>query len=477
MFIIGCADRTGLQPTLLSDAERLSTTGETVPRSRRLVVAIALVLIGLMTHGTHAGTGDEPHYLAIAHSLAFDGDLDLSNNYGANEPLIAGGDLQPGRHVKPGVGGVVRPVHDVGLPLLFVPLVRVAAPAVSWLAPRIPLAVMRRLRLTPSVMYRHVLSLAMIALTCTLALFMYRAWMALGSQPNHALWSTLVVVLSPPLLIFSILFFTEMLTALLVFVAFYALALNGSRYSNVVWGAIGLLNGFLLLVHIRNIAIVGALGVLAIVKLWRQGRVHALGIYIAAFAVPAIARTILIYHMWGTWLTTPLAQPGGFPHAASLRVAGYRLAAMFFDQEYGLLPYGPIFVLAIAGLVWLRRDHRRLVLQICFVAGAYLVSLTLPETNAIGWTGGWSPPARFLVPIVPLLAIGMATGLRRAPRLIIVPLIVVQVAIDGYFWQHPKYLWNNGTGTAAVCIQGGVRICGMLPSFDPEVPRHVMHDR
>jgi hypothetical protein len=50
---------------------------------------VALVLIGFITHSTNAGSGDEPHYLAIAHSIAFDGDLDLANNYGANEALIA----------------------------------------------------------------------------------------------------------------------------------------------------------------------------------------------------------------------------------------------------------------------------------------------------------------------------------------------------------------------------------------------------
>ena len=97
--------------------------------SRRALQAIVvLVLWGLITHGTHAGTGDEPHYLAIAHSIAFDGDLDLANNYGANEPLVGGGVLQPEAHVQPGVGGVARPVHDVGLPLLFAPVVRLAVP-------------------------------------------------------------------------------------------------------------------------------------------------------------------------------------------------------------------------------------------------------------------------------------------------------------------------------------------------------------
>lgn len=45
-----------------------------------LIVTVVLVLWGLITHGTHAGEGDEPHCLTMAHSLAFDHDLDLTND-------------------------------------------------------------------------------------------------------------------------------------------------------------------------------------------------------------------------------------------------------------------------------------------------------------------------------------------------------------------------------------------------------------
>ena len=93
-----------------------------------------LVLWGMATHGTHAGEGDEPHYLAVAHSIAFDFDLDVSNNYGPGEPLIGGGGLDPDGHTRRGVNDVLRPVHDVGLPFLFAPFPRIGVPLVSWLS-------------------------------------------------------------------------------------------------------------------------------------------------------------------------------------------------------------------------------------------------------------------------------------------------------------------------------------------------------
>ena len=106
-----------------------------------------LALWGLLTHGTHAGTGDEPHYLAITHSIAFDGDLNLANNYGAAEPLVGGGVLQPEPHVRPGVGGVTRPVHDVGMPLVFAPVVRVLVPVTNLLTRIVPESAMQWARL------------------------------------------------------------------------------------------------------------------------------------------------------------------------------------------------------------------------------------------------------------------------------------------------------------------------------------------
>ena len=45
-----------------------------------------------------APTGDEPHYLIAAQSLAFDGDLDLVNDYGSRERTMTafGGSPLPG---------------------------------------------------------------------------------------------------------------------------------------------------------------------------------------------------------------------------------------------------------------------------------------------------------------------------------------------------------------------------------------------
>ncbi len=225
------------------------------------------MLWGLITHGTHAGTGDEPHYLAIAHSIAFDGDLDLANNYGANEPLVGGGVLQPEAHVRPGIDGTARPVHDIGMPVVFAPFVRLAVPLTHALTRIVPESTMRRARLNPSVLYRHLLSLAMIALAAVLAGLLFDALVALGASDGAALGTAALLMLSPPLLIFSVLFFTELLSALVCFAIFYSICFRDSRGA-ARWWWIGCATGFLFLLHAKNVGLIIPLTALALHIPW-----------------------------------------------------------------------------------------------------------------------------------------------------------------------------------------------------------------
>ena len=236
-------------------------------RARRSLQAIVIIVLwGLITHGTHAGTGDEPHYLAIAHSIAFDGDLDVANNYGANEPLVGGGVLQPEAHVRPGIDGVARPVHDIGMPVVFAPFVRLAVPLTHALTRIVPESTMRRARLNPSVLYRHLLSLAMIALAAVLAGLLFDALVALGASAGAALGTAALLMLSPPLLIFSVLFFTELLSALVCFAIFYSICFRDSRGA-ARWWWIGCATGFLFLLHAKNVGLIIPLTALALYRL------------------------------------------------------------------------------------------------------------------------------------------------------------------------------------------------------------------
>jgi hypothetical protein len=437
-----------------------------VRSSKFLAIAVALLLWGVATHSTHAGSGDEPHYLAIAHSLAFDFDFDVSNNYGADEPLIANGGLTADAHVRPGVDGRARPVHDVGLPILLSPYVRLARPLAAWSIPHASGGVMRRLRLTPTTLYRHLLSAAMILIGAWLAVLMARTFTDMGTPPTAAFLTALLVSASPPFLVMSLLFFTEVPSALVALFAFRILTADDSRPSEWPWFIAGSLLGLLLLIHIRNVGIViGLLGVAA--WHWRRTRSWRPVVAAGAGLIALAAVRAGINHMfWGSWWTSPHATPGAWTgFADALDVMAQRAGGLLLDQEYGLVPYAPVFILAPMGLIRLAKTQPATAGAVAVVLASYIAFILFPVTNVHGWTGGWSPAGRFLTPILPLAAIGIAVSIGSLPRIVTVPLIVLQVGISAYFWQNPKNLWNDADGVAAVCARGGFTVCERLPSF------------
>jgi hypothetical protein len=435
-----------------------------VPR-RALQAIVVLVLWGLITHGTFAGTGDEPHYLAIAHSIAFDGDLDLANNYGGNEPLVGGGVLQPEAHVRPGVDGGARPVHDVGLPLIFAPVVRLAVPVTNALTRVVPESTMRRARLNPAVLYRQLVSLAMIALAAVLAGLMFDALIALGASTRAASGTVALLMLSPPLLIFSVLFFTELVSALLCFLVFYTIRLRDTR-GVAQWWWLGCATGLLFLVHARNIGLTIPLAALALHRLRDPEHRREAGAFALGLCAFVAVRTGINYAFWGTPVSNPHARFADWPGwAALVGETATRAVGLLADQEFGLLIYAPVYVAALWGARALMKTRRDVALSVFLTAGLYVALIVCPLTNVHGWTGGWNPAGRFLTPITPLLGLLVFAGLRAAPRALVVAVVTLQVAISAYAWQHPKILWNDGGGRAAFCEQLGGRACGYLPSL------------
>jgi hypothetical protein len=269
-------------------------------------------------------------------------------------------------------------------------------------------------------------------------------------------------VLSPPLLVHSTLFFTELPSAAVALFVFRRThtALPVSLQS---WLLTGAAIGLLVLLHVRNIGLAIALAALALrAARPRAGSSGALAL-LAGLAMLLLVRTGINHTFWGTWVTTPhaaLGRPAGI--VATAREAGIRLAGITIDQEFGLLPYAPILILVPLGLATMR--DRRSAAAIVFASACYVALILWPVTNVHGWMGGWSPAARFMVPIVPLLALALPSALLHTPRLLVIALMALQISIDAYMWQNPKNLWNDGDGVAAVCSRGGMAFCRWLPS-------------
>lgn len=367
---------------LSSEAFRGSTVesfGEKMIGENKRILLYTFLLLALFIPANFSRklTGDEPHYLLIAHSIVFDGDIDLRNNY--LEKHYAGfysGDL-PDYHVKGGRYGEWYPSHDIGLPLLIA--------LGYWLGGR---------RLA-------VLSLFPIALL--LAINVFKLSWEISRDKRAAFLSWAIVFTTPPVLLYVFQLFPEIVAALVVV---YALRTIRSAPEIGGWTAlmVGFGLGYLPWLHMRYTALTAILVFFFLVrskdpKNW------------VLFFLPITASAILNMVYYDRLFSQPLFR-AGFHEGFDLSVKGaLGLVGLLFDAQAGLLIYSPIYILALAGLPSLWRLDRNTFLMVASVfLGSYLVSGFYKT-----WYAGWCPqPARYLVSVLPLLGIPIAYTYMKA---------------------------------------------------------------
>ena len=133
--------------------------------------------------------------------------------------------------------------------------------------------------------------------------------------------------------------------------------------------------------------------------------------------------------------------------------------------------YSPVYALAVVG-AWMmlrRPDTRWPALGLLATAGGFVLTV-VPYYM---WWGGWSVPARFLFPVLPVAApmIAVAFGRCRgaASRGVSGLLLLASVVSFAVVIYQPqrRLLFNerDGSGRLVEAIQGGIDLTVVLPSF------------
>jgi hypothetical protein len=243
---------------------------------------------------------------------------------------------------------------------------------------------------------------------------------------------------------------------------------------------------------VRRPALAGAIGALALFLNPRDGlvlfillagsawygRAHVVrfGGAAAAIAIVAIASNAVIYglplpyagYLFGT------SQAQALTNAPSITFQFWvGLPAMLFDRTFGLAGSAPwLFIAALGAVPALRAAPRALI-----PAAAVIVSSLLALSIYRYWEGGYAPPNRYLVEIVPLAAPFVAYGLAAARdwwmRIFVGVLIGMSAfaafllsamparALNDAFQQQLQDLFD---------VSLGVNPLGWLPSFIPVTP-------
>ena len=240
-------------------------------------------------------------------------------------------------------------------------------------------------------------------------------------EPGYGTAAAIALGTGTLIMPFGTLFFSHVMSAMLAFAAFTVLWRERAGPERpLLVAAGGALAGFAIVTEYPLALAAIVLGLYAMRRSLKRGVAYAAGL--AAGVAPLIA-----YNVWAfgsplhSSYTGAVAIQGDTGHdVVGLNDTGFfgidppdpQIALDLLFANKGLITLAPVLALGLAGLVLLyKRGHRA---ETYVIGSLFLVYLTY---NSGYWLpfGGGSPGPRFLVPVLPFLAVPLALAWRRWP--------------------------------------------------------------
>ncbi len=327
-------------------------------------------------------TGDEPHYLVISQTLLKYHSLNVSLDYQHGDfHAFYPGPIRP--HVVPNMRGQLLPVQNIGAPVL-------------WL---LPFSLLGRLG-----------AMLFISLVSVLIVYnMYKLMLLLGIKERYAFLVCAAYIVASPLYLYSHLTFVEPIGAFLCIAIARRLFQQKVTVRELLISSI--LLGILPWVHIRFALFEIILFFPLLYKIYKQYKFKNVLSYVAYLApVSILFAAIEIYNfiVWGTF--NPAANQIN-DKSVPFQVSPLKgLVGTFFDQQYGLLMTFPLFLFLFIGIILaMKKQYRQY--------NVLMIALSLPYLLIVNsfslWSGGWSPPARFILVLLPLYSFYIAFALEQ----------------------------------------------------------------
>ena len=417
--------------------------------------------------GARAGaflTGDEPSYLLLAHSVAFDRDFNLFNNRTEEHGRFFGVPRCEGHGArKDWERREIYSIHTPGLPILIAPVYALAV----------------RLGVSPRaavLLFMNLLAALLAVNTWLLCVDLVGGRASLdrpGCVPLvPPLLAMAAVVLTPPVIFYANLIYPELPAALLVLYAF--------RKALPTWsGGAGeaesrglppsppprftgsliissLCVAFLPWLSFRFLLPALLLAAMHARRAWtdENPRRRAAALVVAAVPLLASLALFLSYQHRAFGSLNPAAgylyQNYG-ERGLSSRGLLDGVFGILLDRGHGLLSWSPVYLLSPTGLVILFRTRRALGIYI----GLLLLAIYLPGAQFVFWWGGFAPPPRYMVAPAPFLGAAicaaLAARLRRPFAALFALLLAASLAFGWLGCARPGLLYKH-RHLAAYCF-------------------------
>ncbi len=396
-----------------------------VPFHFAIVPLVLFTMLAPWSTSQRTPDGDEPWYLLVTHSLAYDLDTALDDNYARGDSLhFMDREIEPQPGDPLGADGRLRSRHGMLLPLVMTLPYRVFG-------------------LSGALALILVSSSLLAWLTLTL---LHQLW---PGRPAASVMTWLLMIGSSPLLLFSHQVWVEVPAAVLLLAGFLALRkLESGTGGRRTVALLVLCLIALPALKLRFAVVAVCLSLVCVLGLRQQrfsGRrlaaVGGSGLVMLGLLLIAnqlrFGNPLRIYE-WQQLVARP----------EQLGTVVEHFLGLFFDGAFGLFAYAPLWMLALPGILATVRRQPKLAGQLALLSFPYLLLVSSQGE----WYGGWSPPFRYPLLLLPLIAILVAAGLadrhRAGPRTLIFGLSLATLALSSIWVAEPGWTYNLASGSS-----------------------------
>jgi hypothetical protein len=279
-----------------------------------------------------------------------------------------------------------------------------------------------------------------IYVVCTLGMLamagvdvlLYLCSRTLGFGPVPAFLAALCLGVGTFAWQYSRTFLADTTSMLTIFAAFYALLTLGNRARLRPIVTCGVMMSWALVIRIGNIAALLPIAVWLLGKLLFEPElpVKRFATYVASFVAVVLVGLLVIGLYDQARFGNPFETGYGAEASHFTTPLWVGLYGLVLSPGKGLFEYAPILIVGCLGWLYLLREHRSPALV---MAAVVLANLVFYARWYEWWGGGvWGP--RFMVPVLPFMALGIPAVLVRArsiaQRCLIGALALVSVGIQ-----------------------------------------------
>jgi len=408
------------------------------PKFKIILILLIIYLLSIFSfHGKIHFSGDEPHYLVIANSILYDGDLNIANNHKKDKIKNFWKVKRPlryhGFYGKKGVNYIYS-FHLPALPLMILPFFAFAE------------------LINSSLLYFSLIRIGVIFWSLLCALQFFKFLRLSGLKKKISFFATIITFTLTPYLLFA----THLYPA--IFLTFLILfSINNFYFEKKNYLKVSIALSLMIWAGVKAILILSVLLFMILIKEKKDIFKFKKMLQFSPLLISSLLFGLYLYKSYGSFsllsiyygILTPEKQKYYLDLILSLKKIpiNIRIDSLFnyfLDQRDGLIFYFPLFFLFFPGIFYFFKKKNKKHWLLCLPFFIHIINYAFNTHR-----GGYSPPARPIAPFVWFLAFIIILFLKdnwnKNIQKIISCFFALTIFINSFLILYPQMMYQPTT--------------------------------